>query len=61
MSAGNLEELGKAFVELGQLMQDKRSTITQLADAADKCGIRLGIAMLPARDEPAEIEQEPRP
>jgi hypothetical protein len=51
MSAGNLEELGKAFVELGELLQDKRSTISELADAADKCGIRLGLALTVAADE----------
>ena len=58
MTAGNLEELGKAFVELGELLQDKSSTITELADAAEKCGIRLGVGLIPELASTAHQQQE---
>lgn len=58
MTAGNLEELGKAFVDLGELLQDKSSTIAQLAEAAEKCGIRLGVGLIPERASTAHQQQE---
>lgn len=50
MSDENLSDLGKAFVELGQLLQDKQSMVSQLAEAAEKCGIRLGLAIIPNKE-----------
>ena len=58
MSAENLEELGKAFVALGELLQNKSSTITQLAEAAEKCGIRLGVGLIPDRASTGQETEE---
>lgn len=58
MSDENLSDLGKAFVELGQLLQDKQSTVSQLAEAAEKCGIRLGLAILSNKELTPGMEIE---
>jgi len=47
-------ELGKKYSILGKTLQDPKSTVAEVADAAAGCGLNLQLAMAPMASKPGE-------
>jgi len=59
-SLKDIQELGRAFVALGETLQKPESTLGDIAAAAHACGLNVGFtyASRTASDEPTPIDEE---
>ena len=55
----NIQEYGKNLIRLGELLQDKESSLADISAAAFDCGFKLGVVLGPiSDDDPEETDPE---